>query len=891
MKIPELLSPVGSMEHLKIAVLSGASSVYLSGKEYGARKYADNFTLEDINEAVEYAHLHNVNVYITVNTLIKENELFDCLEYVFKLYQLGVDGVLIQDIGLLKLINEYIPKFSIHASTQMNIENTDDLKWAKNNGINRVVLPRELTLDELKEITKEAHKLGIEVEIFVHGAQCYCYSGRCLFSSFIGGRSGNRGTCAQPCRKPYDIIVDNKKGNSYKFNNKGKNYFLSPADLSLYHKLDILSEIGVDCLKIEGRMRNKEYVMLTTSTYRQALNKLRNKKKLHEFTSKSGEENLNLAFNRKLSTGHLFQNNNTNRIMNTNKPGHVGLYIGKVEEYEKNTGKISIKLDENLLNIPQKGDGLVIEGKPVKNDSKINTYGFDISGDPSFKKSKTYWNKNRLIKEKVTGKVLVVRKVRENKKEQIIIKPGCKVFLSKRNRLNKDLKELERDSNEQGFRKSTLHMKFYVDNANYPIIKGTVKLSNDKLIKVTQKGLEPWEEAINKPITEETIKSQISKIKDLPYYLETVEVKNINKNLFTPISGLNQLRREFFEKLEKEIINSYKPYENDIKIVERKLKEYDESLKPSNSEFKEKTCNLSVYVNNLENLKKLNANLFTRVYFDIPTKNWRLTDESEDLDISYCVNTIKEALDISKNNDYDLIWMWPNIIHENLLADLIKVCGILSKLTYLPSIMTSHMGICEFLSEKFSIETYGSYPLNITNTESVKEINDFKLLTISPELGRRNYKDIFQNFTEDYPILEVLVHGNIESLVSRKSILPSKMSKEIKKIDNPNNPVCDVYLSDNDNNKYPLHRPLSEDGVVMINYEDLSLIKEIGFLKTVGVSNFSIDARWKSLDYINNVGEVYKFAINNDEIPKECFDTLKEYSPEFSSGNFKKGLE
>ena len=152
---------------------------------------------------------------------IKENELFDCLEYVFKLYQLGVDGVLIQDIGLLNLINEYIPKFSIHASTQMNIENTDDLKWAKNNGINRVVLPRELTLDELKEITKEAHKLGIEVEIFVHGAQCYCYSGRCLFSSFIGGRSGNRGTCAQPCRKPYDIIVDNKKGNSYKFNNKG----------------------------------------------------------------------------------------------------------------------------------------------------------------------------------------------------------------------------------------------------------------------------------------------------------------------------------------------------------------------------------------------------------------------------------------------------------------------------------------------------------------------------------------------------------------------------------------------------------------------------------------------------------------------------------------------
>ena len=193
MKIPELLAPVGSMEHLKIAINAGASSVYLSGKDYGARKYAQNFTLDEIKKAVETAHLYNVKVYVTVNTLIKQDELGDVLNYLNELYAIGVDAVLIQDLGLIELINRHIPKLKIHASTQMTAENQRKIDYLESKNVKRIVLPREMRKEEIANI-----KTNMELEIFAHGALCYSYSGQCLMSSFKGGRSGNRGTCAQP---------------------------------------------------------------------------------------------------------------------------------------------------------------------------------------------------------------------------------------------------------------------------------------------------------------------------------------------------------------------------------------------------------------------------------------------------------------------------------------------------------------------------------------------------------------------------------------------------------------------------------------------------------------------------------------------------------------------
>ena len=262
MRIPELLAPVGSMDHLKVAINAGASSVYLSGKNYGARKFAKNFTLDEISEAVNIAHMHNVKVYVTVNTLIKQDELESVINYLSKLYSIGVDAVLVQDLGLIELINRYLPNLKIHASTQLTCENQLKLDYLESKGIRRVVLPREMKKEEIKSL-----KTNMELEIFAHGALCYSYSGQGLLSSFKGGRSGNRGTCAQPCRQKYRIQGIEKE-----------DCYLSPCDLSLFNQLKEISDLNIACIKIEGRMRSKEYLAIVVSNYRKALNKLKSKK-------------------------------------------------------------------------------------------------------------------------------------------------------------------------------------------------------------------------------------------------------------------------------------------------------------------------------------------------------------------------------------------------------------------------------------------------------------------------------------------------------------------------------------------------------------------------------------------------------------------------------------
>ena len=291
MRIPELLAPVGSMEHLKVAINAGASAVYLSGKNYGARKFAENFTIDEIEEAVNTAHLHNVRVYVTVNTLIKESELESVMNYVSKLHAIGVDAVLVQDLGLIELIRKYLPDLKIHASTQLTCENQLKLDWLESKGIRRVVLPREMRKEEIENL-----KTNMELEIFVHGALCYSYSGQCLMSSFKGGRSGNRGTCAQPCRQKYRIAGIRKE-----------DYYLSPCDLNLFDHLREIAELNIRCIKIEGRMRSKEYLAIVVSNYRKALNKLKSGKK-------TTSEEISLVFNRGFSEGQFL---GTSKIWST----------------------------------------------------------------------------------------------------------------------------------------------------------------------------------------------------------------------------------------------------------------------------------------------------------------------------------------------------------------------------------------------------------------------------------------------------------------------------------------------------------------------------------------------------------------------------------------------
>ena len=343
MKKPELLAPAGDMDSLCAAVLAGCDAVYLGGYTFGARSYAGNFSNDEIIEAVRYCHLRKVKVYVTVNTLIHEDKFDMCISYIDFLHRNNVDAIIVQDLGLMDYVRKVYPNLEIHASTQMHIHNVEGVLFAQSLGLKRVVVARETDIQTIQEMKK---KSSIQLEVFVHGALCVSYSGQCLMSSMIGGRSGNLGNCSQCCRMKYTFLSNGEK--------KGKNkYLLSTKDLNTLEYVGQLMEIGVDSLKIEGRMKRPEYVYMVTKLYRKAIDNYY----LYQDTKITAEdmESLTLLFNRKFTKGFLFGEDVT-QLTHSYRPNHMGITLGKVVESHK--GMVSILLCYKL----SIGDGIRILG-------------------------------------------------------------------------------------------------------------------------------------------------------------------------------------------------------------------------------------------------------------------------------------------------------------------------------------------------------------------------------------------------------------------------------------------------------------------------------------------------------------------------------------------------
>jgi len=344
--VMELLAPAGSYDVFKIAVNLGSDAVYLAGQNFGARAYAENFTTEEIKKSVEYAHLNNTKVFITVNTLLNNLEIVDFLKYIFKLYKIGVDAVIVQDFGALKLIRSIFPEMTIHASTQMSLNNYYSVLWAAENGFSRVIFPRELSIDEISKINsklKENNK-KIELEVFSHGALCYSISGNCYISSLNNGRSGNRGACTQPCRREYIL--------KYKGHKVSDGYLLSTHDLNLSDDLDKLAKSGIDSIKLEGRMKSEDYVGTIVNSYRNLLDKKEG----------SFKDDLNFVFNRKFTKGYIM-NQNPSEVMGRETSGHIGYYIGKITAINKEYPEI---IENNQIISNNKRD--------IANNGDVNNY-------------------------------------------------------------------------------------------------------------------------------------------------------------------------------------------------------------------------------------------------------------------------------------------------------------------------------------------------------------------------------------------------------------------------------------------------------------------------------------------------------------------------------------
>lgn len=492
----ELLSPAGDIEKLKIAVQNGADAIYMAGKKFGARAFSKNFDDDEILEAIKYCHLYGVKLYVTINTIVYEDEVEEFINYVEFLYKSNVDAVIVQDLGMADLIHKKFPDLELHASTQMNIHDIKGLKLLKEIGFKRVVLAREVDLETIKQMKKE---VDIELEVFIHGALCISCSGNCYYSYFEMNRSGNRGMCAQLCRQPYklykgdkEIILDDK-------------YLLSPKDLCTVKKLDELIEAGIDSFKIEGRMKSSEYVGLVTRVYRNKID--------YNKVSDKDINDIKKVFNRGFTLGNLY-NQKGHDFINGYKPNHMGILVGEVLSYSK--GKVKIKLLEDI--------------------NQEDAIRFILDKEIGFYLNRIYKDK-LLVNGAKKGEIIEV-----DSKEKIPV--NTKVYKTIDTKLNDYI-----ISSSNNIRKVSLDGIFSIKDNNI-IFEVTDGINKEKITleNVVQ-------ESINKPTTEYEIREKLNKLGNEIYVFNDLKI-NIKDNIFIPMTIINNLRRDMIDLISKDRLNS-----------------------------------------------------------------------------------------------------------------------------------------------------------------------------------------------------------------------------------------------------------------------------------------------------------------------------------------------
>lgn len=499
----ELLAPAGSFEALQAAVQNGCDAVYLGGTMFGARAYANNFNHEEMQKAVAYAHIYGVRVYVTVNTLIYENEVDSFLRYIKELQDADVDALILQDIGLFSLVHKYFPDFELHASTQMHIHNPMGIKMLKEMGAARVVVPRETTIEEIEEYAK----LGIGLEVFVQGALCVSYSGQCLMSSLTLGRSGNRGECAQPCRMQY-TLEENHHGLHKEIKAEGK-YLLSPKDLNTLKQVPSLLDAGIASFKIEGRMKRPEYVALMTSLYRKAIDAYKEKRDFH--VEKAMIDEMQKIFNRGFTSGHLFHQIGSS-LMNPIRPNHIGIKAGIIEHISKD--RFTVKLLEDL----HQGDGVRI---------------LNEQNDEGFRINRMYQN-GLLVNGAKKGEYVQLDKTGYIKKGSTLLKTS-------------DVKQLEelKKSYQSQIRYEPIKASFRMEIGEEAIFI----VEDDAHHRVIEKSTMMCETALKTPLSKDRIKTQLQKTKDTPFIIQTLCLDEVCETGIIPIKEVNRMRREALEKL------------------------------------------------------------------------------------------------------------------------------------------------------------------------------------------------------------------------------------------------------------------------------------------------------------------------------------------------------
>ena len=688
----ELLSPVGDIDCLKAAVQNGADSVYFGANLFSARAFASNFDSEELKNAIQYAKLRGVKTNLTLNTLIKDSEFEDAFNLAKKAYEYGIDAIIVQDLGLAKTLIKSFPDLAIHASTQMSVHNLQGTLELQDLGFKRVVLSRELLANEIEYIKNNSN---IELECFIHGALCISYSGQCLFSSMIGGRSGNRGKCAQPCRLPYTLIDDTNK-------ELDSGYLLSTRDLCGLDYIPFLQKTGVTCLKIEGRMKDPTYVATVTRIYRKYIDLANSNEKF--VIAESDKKELLQVFNRgNFSTGHLDSNPNRNLVFKE-KQNNMGLFLGNVDHFNSNKGLITLKLKEQI----SIGDKISLEFED-------GTYTIS-----------ELMKKNTNIKSASPGEIVTIGRMKGN------IKKGNNIYKIS----SKELNNIAFESIKCEQRKIDLNCTIVITK-NKPIEINVTPANGIELykdLKLKYKSNIIPDESINKPLDKETIIKQFSKTQSSLYNFKSINIK-LDNNLFLTISSLNELRRTVLNQVESFAINNIT--RTLPKTTFTKL-----STKKTNSNKTESTALLLNILHSkfdyskLENVDKIYVPL---KYFLNKNYTTILNILSKESNLYIYLPTIIKA-------------NYRNLMHSNIE----KAISNYNIKGFVLSNLSNFLLLKDFNNKKFDF--IANYTFNIFNKFTVNELKELGIdnFTISPELDRPTIEALCSN--SNLPV-ELIVYG------------------------------------------------------------------------------------------------------------------------------------
>ncbi|HYE84654.1 MAG TPA: DUF3656 domain-containing protein [Clostridia bacterium] len=820
----ELLAPAGNFEALAAAVESGADAVYLGGSKFNARAYADNFDGETLVKAVNYAHIRGVKIYITINILLSDRELAEALDYVGFLYRIGADAVIVQDIALLKLITSAFPDMEVHCSTQMTVHNIEGARYYSSLGAKRVVLARELSLDEISSIAENS---GAEIEVFIHGALCVSYSGQCLMSSLIGGRSGNRGRCAQPCRRKYSLY-DFSTGKT-EAENRNK-HLLSTRDLNTYNRLKELAESGVTSLKIEGRMKKAEYVAIVVKHYREALDSIMRK---GGAVSQEAEYELRSAFNREFTEGYMFNKRNMD-IVSTERPDNRGVMLGKVLGQKGDMASIIIK--EGYLS---DGDGIEIISQNGRSTGTIIS-GIRVKG------------KN--VKRAEKGDIAEVF-IRDR------IEAGSRVSKTFDSVLNRKARE---EYSYENRKKIRVECKLIMKAGENPLI--VVKDSDGYTASYTDE--EKVEPAVKAATPFDKVMEQLGKTGDTPYIIEVKEAL-IEDNCYIPARQTNRMRREVLEELSrKRSLMHDRPVlqVNSASVIENILKE-NKAAKAAPAEY------IAGVRNRDAALSAVNAGADT-VY---------LLGGAYEGDMA--ADAVKLA-DICSSMGKSLFYVLPNIVRDKEAAQLKNRLAVIVEKVKLPDfgLVISGAGQHEFVRQLGISRLRTNYSLNIFNSVSANHMyqEGAEAVGLSSELTLNQIKAISSSCAAP---VEAVVYGYMPVMTTE--YCPVSMVKDsCVNAGGCNN--SNYGIIDEKRKVFRMIR-LNSCRIQILNSDVLFLAEDLDDIISSGVSKLRADFYIESPEEISGIIKLYRNYGNMDKNDRLLSERVK--SGGFTKGHFYRGVD